>query len=145
MYHKKSLMSSPGASEHRMKSTVYFHHTETMAELCFHLFKTKLLLQKNMFFVLPFTVYSSCDLSACPVAQPHRVWSTSPPRQASLFLSGFLLQKKGLTHAKRALGLLAQSHDRADALLQSGAAATTGLCDAEERKGLLCSAEGVSR
>lgn len=133
--------------EHWMKSAVWFCHTKTGWVVSSSLpSKTKLLLQKTFFlfchflFVLPMTfLLVCCSVTPCLNPPPH----PTDPLFSSCLVS--CCKKRGWLTTSEPLGRLAQSHDRADALLQSGAAATTGLCDAEERRGLLCSAEWVSR
>lgn len=95
--------------EHWMKSAVWFCHTKTGWVVSSSLpSKTKLLFTKNIFFYFVifclFFLWPFCS----SVAQSHRVWIHHPtPPTLSLFLSGFMLQKKGLTHdewAPRAIG-----------------------------------------
>lgn len=133
--------------EHQIKSAVCFCHTKRVSCIFIFSFQNQAVFffftKKSVYF-FSFSVSSSYDLSA-RLLLSHTVSESTTPPTLSLPVWFHAAKKGGWLTMSEPLGLLAQSHDRADALLQSGAAATTGLCDAEERRGLLCSAEWASR
>lgn len=140
---RKCSMSSPEASLRTgwKALSIFIPQKQWLNRVSVSSFQ-KLLFQKKkrvfffFVFVLPFTVYSSYDLSARPVVQSHYAWIHHPTPPRFSLPVWFHAAKKGADSRRvRPFGRLAQSHDRADAVLQSGAAATTGLCGAEERKG----------
>lgn len=137
--------------EHRMKNTVYFYHTHKQWLNCVSVSSfQKLLFQikKVFLFFVCFAIYclfflrpfcsSCCSVALCLNPPPH----PAPPHHASLFLSGFMLQKKGLTHA-----VCGPSGDwpghMTEQMLSSnrGPRQQLGFVMRRRERGLLCSAE----